>query len=187
MPSERSSPALAPPGAGCSRARGGTAERLEAGAAAAAAAAPGTISPTAPSATRRAARCPAAAAPTGAAFIYRRLLERAPPPALPAGHVLTTEARPGRPRGGRGADSITWLGHACFLIRLQRSHSAHRPLPHRAAPRRSPGSAPSASPAPGLPPELLPPIDVLLLSHNHYDHLDLRALDRLQGRVGPRW
>ena len=35
---------------------------------------------------------------------------------------------------------------------------------------------------PGLPPELLPPVDLLLLSHNHYDHLDLRALARLPGQ-----
>jgi L-ascorbate metabolism protein UlaG (beta-lactamase superfamily) len=40
--------------------------------------------------------------------------------------------------------------------------------------------------APGLRFEDLPPIDPILLSHNHYDHLDLPTLRRLAGVHHPR-
>ena len=39
---------------------------------------------------------------------------------------------------------------------------------------------------PGLRLEQLPPIDVILVSHNHYDHLDLPTLRRLAAEHGPR-
>ena len=99
--------------------------------------------------------------------------------------------RPGtccrRGRAGRacaaaeGDDSVTWLGHASFLIRLGGRTHPHRPVPDASAPRRFAWFGPQRIAGPGLPPELLPPIDLLLLSHNHYDHLDLRALARLRG------
>jgi L-ascorbate metabolism protein UlaG (beta-lactamase superfamily) len=40
--------------------------------------------------------------------------------------------------------------------------------------------------APGIPFEALPPIDALLVSHNHYDHLDLATLERLAQRGAPQ-
>ena len=40
--------------------------------------------------------------------------------------------------------------------------------------------------APGIPFELLPKIDVVLLSHNHYDHLDVPTLRRLAARDAPK-
>jgi L-ascorbate metabolism protein UlaG (beta-lactamase superfamily) len=39
---------------------------------------------------------------------------------------------------------------------------------------------------PGIAFEALPPIDVVLLSHNHYDHLDVATLSRLAAAHSPR-
>ena len=52
------------------------------------------------------------------AFLWRRLIERAPPPPLPDGHVLPTEAVLSGIVAIQGEDAVTWLGHASFLIRL---------------------------------------------------------------------
>jgi L-ascorbate metabolism protein UlaG (beta-lactamase superfamily) len=40
--------------------------------------------------------------------------------------------------------------------------------------------------APGVAFEQLPPIDVVLLTHNHYDHLDMATMQRLWARDRPR-
>ncbi|MGH7634808.1 MAG: MBL fold metallo-hydrolase, partial [Gemmatimonadaceae bacterium] len=40
--------------------------------------------------------------------------------------------------------------------------------------------------APGIDFDSLPPIDIVLLSHDHYDHMDLPTLMRLQRRFHPR-
>lgn len=113
------------------------------------------------------------------AFFWRHLVPRGPTPALPDGHVLPEAAVLAGIAATAGADSITWLGHACFLIRLHGQTVLTDPyLTERASPL--PWFGPKRWAGPGLAPERLPPIDVLLLSHNHYDHLDLRALARLQ-------
>jgi hypothetical protein len=114
------------------------------------------------------------------AFLYRRLLARLPTPVIPEGHVLPEDAVLAGIATAAGADSITWLGHACFLIRLcGRTLLTDPYLTDRASPL--PWFGPRRFAGPGLTPERLPPIDVLLLSHNHYDHLDLRTLGRLAG------
>lgn len=112
------------------------------------------------------------------AFFWRHLLGRAPVPSIPEGHVLPEGVVLAGIAAAAGADSITWLGHACFLIRLQGRTLLTDPyLTDRASPL--PWFGPRRFAGPGLAPEGLPPIDVLLLSHNHYDHLDLRTLARL--------
>lgn len=75
-------------------------------------------------------------------------------------------------------DAITWLGHASFLIRLNDKNILTDPfLSERASPYRWIG--PKRSVSPGIHLENLPGVDVIIVSHNHYDHLDdetVRAL-----------
>lgn len=79
-----------------------------------------------------------------------------------------------------GGDFITWLGHASFLIRIGGVTVLTDPYlttyagPAGLGPRRFVKSGVSVS--------ALPPIDLLVISHNHYDHLDERALARLAGK-----
>src|SRR6478735_11211766 len=62
---------------------------------------------------------------------------------------------------------LTWIGHATFLLRLggklvatdpvwsERLHTVRRIS------------------APGVPLEAVPPLDIVTVSHSHYDHLDV--------------
>ncbi len=79
-------------------------------------------------------------------------------------------------------NSITWLGHAAFLIRLDGVTILTDPwLSQRASPFRWLFGPKRFSP-PGIRVENLPPIDVLLISHNHYDHLDKETLRQLPNK-----
>ena len=112
-------------------------------------------------------------------FMWRRLVERAPPVAVPDGHVLPARAALAGLEAAAGADSVTWLGHASFLIRLGGRTILTDPfLSERASPFAFLGPRRLAGPSLGA--ADLPPVDILLLSHNHYDHLDLPALQALR-------
>lgn len=101
--------------------------------------------------------------------------------ALPDGHVLAPEATLAGLAGENG-DSLTWLGHASFLIRLGGRTVLTDPfLGEHASP--VPPLGPARFAPPGLRPSQLPPVDVLLLSHNHYDHLDLPSLAALPDKA----
>ena len=73
---------------------------------------------------------------------------------------------------------ITYINHATVLIQtgglniLTDPHYSMRCSPVSFA-------GPKRAHAPGIAFEELPPIDLVLLSHNHYDHLDLPTLSRL--------
>src|SRR5262249_47967201 len=81
---------------------------------------------------------------------------------------------PDRALLGSMAPSLTWIGHASFLLRLGGKLIATDPIWSR----RIAGTVPRLSP-PGVPFEEVPPIDVVTISHNHYDHLDLPTLTRI--------
>ena len=85
------------------------------------------------------------------------------------------------PRGERAR--VTWIGHSSFLVQLQ-SHNiltdpvwsdVVSPLP-RMGPRR-------ITP-PGVAFDDLPDIHTVLISHDHYDHLDEPTVRRLHARFG---
>ncbi|NJC35210.1 L-ascorbate metabolism protein UlaG (beta-lactamase superfamily) [Sphingomonas jejuensis] len=78
----------------------------------------------------------------------------------------------------------TWVGHATVLVQTAGLNILTDPVwSDRAGPF---GVGPRRVAVPGIRFEDLPPIDVVLVSHNHYDHLDLDTLKRLWARDRPR-
>jgi L-ascorbate metabolism protein UlaG (beta-lactamase superfamily) len=103
----------------------------------------------------------------------RRSPDRAPVPFVKADlAALATPPAPGEPA------RVTWLGHATFLVQLDGvsllTDPALMPSITGGIPRNVP---------PGVPIEKLPRIDAVLVSHSHYDHLDLPTIERIGAPV----
>ena len=77
---------------------------------------------------------------------------------------------------------VTSLGHAGHLIQTQGLNLLVDPVwSDRASPTSFAG--PKRVVPPPFPLAALPPLDAILISHNHYDHLDLATLDALQAKA----
>lgn len=93
-----------------------------------------------------------------------------------------------RPCAAAGEIRLTWIGHASFLLQMGGANVLLDPhFGPRASPFRFMG--PKRFVPPGLALDALPPIDAVLLSHDHYDHLDEWSVRRLHRRFGEemRW
>lgn len=80
-----------------------------------------------------------------------------------------------RLNANRTETTITWIGHSTFLLQIGGLNIVTDPV----------WAARMATQArlapPGIPIEEMPPVDVVLISHSHYDHLHIRSLRRLVG------
>lgn len=82
------------------------------------------------------------------------------------------------PRAEVGRLSVTWVGHATALIQIGGYNVLTDPMfSARASPVRFAG--PRRRVPPGVALRDLPPVDLILLSHNHYDHLDRMSVRTL--------
>ena len=80
--------------------------------------------------------------------------------------------------------SITWVGHATLLVQVDGLSILTDPSwSERAGPTSFIGARRLS--APGLAFEALPRIDVVTISHDHYDHLDLPTVKRLAATHDP--
>jgi L-ascorbate metabolism protein UlaG (beta-lactamase superfamily) len=100
-----------------------------------------------------------------------------------------TDSQPGSapPERVNGKDlRVTFVNHATVLIQTEGLNILTDPIWSDLA---SPVSwaGPKRHRSPGLRFEDLPPIDIVLISHNHYDHLDTKTLIRLRAEHGPRF
>jgi L-ascorbate metabolism protein UlaG (beta-lactamase superfamily) len=108
------------------------------------------------------------------ATIIRRMLTRGDA-GRPSGPVPLV---PGAPLGPAGAMAVTWFGHSSVLIEIDGHRVLADPMwGERASPSRTLGPR-RMHPAPtGL--DRLPDLDAVLISHDHYDHLDLPTVRAL--------
>jgi L-ascorbate metabolism protein UlaG (beta-lactamase superfamily) len=87
------------------------------------------------------------------------------------------------------AAQLTWIGHSTFLLQFDGLNILTDPIfSERASPVSFAG--PKRTTPPAMTVEQLPPIDVVLISHNHYDHLDkpsVKALQAKQSDTPPRY
>lgn len=119
------------------------------------------------------------------AFRFRRLwaslVGSAPVPSVPR------VANDGRGlRANRQAATITWIGHATWLVQLEGVNILTDPqFSDRASPVAFAG--PRRLNPPGVAFEDLPPIHAVVISHDHYDHLDRSTVQRLAAAHRPRF
>ena len=83
--------------------------------------------------------------------------------------------------------TATWIGHSTVLVHLDGLNILTDPnwSPRTGLLKGNIGVRRYTPP--GLAFEQLPPIDVVLISHDHYDHLDEPTVRRLAGRFNPRF
>ena len=80
---------------------------------------------------------------------------------------------------------FSFVGHASWLIQTAGLNILVDPVwSERASPFSFAG--PRRHNDPGIAFDALPKIDIVLVSHGHYDHLDLATLSRLQAKFAPR-
>lgn len=102
------------------------------------------------------------------------------PAAWPTRVTVEPSVLPPAPTGDGLA--VTWIGHATFLLRSHRTAWLTDPVfSERIGPIRGWGPRRVVPAAPAL--NALPPIDGILISHDHYDHCDLPSLDALAERA----
>ena len=115
------------------------------------------------------------------AFLWRRIILPNNRVAVPEGHVLGRDEVLAGLAANAGVESATWLGQAAFLISMGGKTILTDPyLSEYASPVGFLG--PRRFVPPGLAVGDLPPIDILIVSHNHYDHLDAETIEALPGK-----
>jgi len=120
------------------------------------------------------------AASKGVLFYLRRFWGSIFTPDIPDGHALPETESVELLNAIKG-DSITWLGHASFLIKISGITILTDPfLTEFASPVSWAG--PRRFVDPGIPLDKLPPVDIVVVSHNHYDHLDDETVSNLTNK-----
>jgi N-acyl-phosphatidylethanolamine-hydrolysing phospholipase D len=114
--------------------------------------------------------------------LLKRSVRREPPRGTPLSRVPNNGAEL---RANGTQPTVTWIGHATLLVQLDGVNILTDPnWSDRAGPL--PFGARRLVP-PGVRFEDLPRIDAVVISHDHYDHLDLPTVQRLAREHHPRF
>lgn len=125
---------------------------------------------------------------TLAKFLIKRIVGSQEQVKVPAHHVIPeSEANIALTRALKNPqkDILTWIGHATFLMRLDGVTVLTDPFMTKTAGVL--GVGPQRFTPPGIAIKHLPPIDVIVISHNHYEHLDMPTLRALPDKDTCKW
>jgi N-acyl-phosphatidylethanolamine-hydrolysing phospholipase D len=116
-----------------------------------------------------------------------RVIRRGLQPAVPRGTPPAMLANDGAyVRSNGHVPTVTWIGHSTFLVQLDGMNILTDPIwADRASPVRFAGPRRLIPPAMRF--EDLPRIDAVVISHDHYDHLDADTVRRLAHEHAPRF
>ena len=89
---------------------------------------------------------------------------------IPPDHIISKEEVLKNLKGLDGDDYVAWIGHATFLIKLGNTTIITDPLFSKNAGPLIFGPKRYVDPAIDL--KDIPEVNLYLLTHNHYDHLD---------------
>lgn len=81
-----------------------------------------------------------------------------------------------RLHSNRTETTFTWIGHSTFLLQMGGLNIVTDPV------WASSMAFEKRLSKPGIAVEDMPPVDIILLSHSHYDHLHLKSLRQLAGK-----
>jgi len=116
----------------------------------------------------------------GIGFYLQRVWDSFILPVVPEKHFLTEDKAIKQYQRFEKENTLTWIGQSTFLIKINNKTILTDPFfsdyagPFSMGPRRFVD--------PGISPDNLPSIDILLISHNHYDHLDEDFIDQLPNK-----
>ena len=97
---------------------------------------------------------------------------------VPEGFVIESDYAKSQFDEAEGKNSVTWIGHMSTLVRLDDKVILLDPwFTDYASPL--PPFGPHRKMPPGLSLEQVPPIDIVVVSHNHYEHFDIPTLESL--------
>ena len=127
---------------------------------------------------------PSQGRPPGTGSLFKWLTHRQPGPWRKWIDAAPGPIPPDRVSGG--AIRATFIGHSTVLIQMDGINILCDPIwSKRASPISFAG--PKRHRAPGIPFEHLPKIDLVLQSHDHYDHFDVPTLRRVASQWQPNF
>jgi len=117
-------------------------------------------------------------------FFVTRMVQTTFAPKTATFPVAANDGRALRANGGD--PTVTWVGHATLLVQLDGVNVLTDPhWSRRASPVSFAGPKRVTPPAVAF--DALPPVHVVVISHDHYDHLDVATVRRLAAEHRPRF
>ena len=105
----------------------------------------------------------------------------APPAGRPARFLVAAQGREAKDPIDKDARlAVLWVGHATALVQIDDKVILTDPVFTSTV-----GMLSRRLVEPGIDPQDLPPLDAVLISHMHYDHLSLGSLELIEPRSNP--